>query len=123
MKGDQIMQTRHNTLIPSLALAGMLTLLVGQGFGQDASDRAAPRKFEGTWDVILKFPKKTCDRTECSCPGGVPNIPIVTLNTFLKGDGLHRTPWVEPIPNRHRVPWRVNRPHRDGATGQLRVEH
>jgi hypothetical protein len=88
MKGDQTMQTRHNTLIASLALAGMLTLLVGQGFGQDASDRAAPRKLEGTWDVILKFPKRTCDRTECSCPGGVPNIPIVTLNTFLQGGGM-----------------------------------
>ena len=84
------MPTRLCTPLPGLALAVMLALLVGPGqaFGQDDGDRAAPRKFEGTWDVTLKFPKATCDRTECQCPGGVPNLPILTVNTFLKGGGL-----------------------------------
>jgi hypothetical protein len=84
------MQTRRFTRIPGMTLAVMLTLLVGQGlvFGHDDGDRTAPSKLEGAWDVTLKFPEKTCDRTECRCPGDVPNIPIPTLNTFLKHGGM-----------------------------------
>ncbi len=75
------MRTRQLTRFPGLALAVLLTLLV-------CSVRADDSKLEGTWDVTLKWPKATCDRTACNCPGGVPNIPITTLNTFLKGGGM-----------------------------------
>jgi hypothetical protein len=39
----------------------------------------------GTWDVTLRFP--VCDAV-CACPGGVPNIPIATMNTFEKDGTL-----------------------------------
>jgi hypothetical protein len=77
------MQTRRCTHLPGLTLAVLLTMLVGS---VGADDR---RKLEGTWDVTLRFPKETCDRPECGpCPGGGPDIPIPTLNTFLKGGGM-----------------------------------
>ena len=75
------MQTRRFTQLPGLALAVLLTLLVGS-VGADDS------KLEGTWDVTLQFPEETCDRPECNCPGNTPNIPIPALNTFLKGGGM-----------------------------------
>ena len=75
------MQTKQFTRLSGMVLAVMLTLLIG-------SVRAHDSKLEGTWDVILKFPQETCDRTECNCPRGMPNIPIRTLNTFLKGGGM-----------------------------------
>src|SRR5262245_61818823 len=75
------MQTQRLTRLSGMVLAIMLTLLVG-------SVRADDSQLEGTWDVILKWPKATCDITACHCPGGVPNIPITTLNTFLKGGGM-----------------------------------
>jgi hypothetical protein len=53
--------------------------------GSAAADNST---LEGTWDVTLQFPAETCDRTECSCPGNTPNIPLPTLNTFLKGGGM-----------------------------------
>ena len=81
------MQTRHNTLISSLALAGMLTLLVGQGFAQDASVRVAQRILPGTWDVILRFPAESCT-APCTCPGNTPNLPIPTVNTFLRDGAM-----------------------------------
>ena len=75
------MKMRLLIQIPGMTLAVLLTLLIG-------SVRADDSKLEGTWDVTLKWPKATCDRTACNCPGGVPNIPITTLNTFLKGGGM-----------------------------------
>jgi hypothetical protein len=76
------MQTRLFTRLPGLALAVLFTMLVGS-VGADDS------KLKGTWDVTLRFPKETCDRPECgTCPGGQPDIPIPTLNTFLKGGGM-----------------------------------
>jgi hypothetical protein len=78
------MQTRLFTHLPGLALAVLFTMLVGS-VGADNS------KLEGTWNVTLRFPEETCDRPnqECGpCPGGGPNIPIPTLNTFLKGGGM-----------------------------------
>jgi hypothetical protein len=77
-------QTKLFTQLPGLALAVMLTLLVGQGlgFGHDDGDGAAPRKLEGTWHVTLKISR--CD-AECPCPPGVTtDTPIPTLNTFLR---------------------------------------
>jgi hypothetical protein len=67
----------------------MLALVVGQGlvFGHDNGDRAEPRKLEGTWDVTLRFPESSCT-APCTCPGNTPNIPIPTLNTFLKQGGM-----------------------------------
>jgi hypothetical protein len=75
----------------SLALivtAMMTTLLIGTsahsiqkndqgGSGEGAQDR----KLQGTWNVTLRFP--VCSAS-CPCPGGVPNIPIPSLNTYLK---------------------------------------
>jgi hypothetical protein len=42
---------------------------------------AQKRKLQGTWNVTLRFP--VCNAS-CPCPGGVPNIPVPTLNTYLK---------------------------------------
>ena len=74
------MQTTRFTSLPGMILAVMLMLLVGQTpvFGND--DNEGP-KLVGTWNVTLKFPQCT---TECPCPGGMPNIPIPALQTYLK---------------------------------------
>ena len=81
------MRTRRFTRLPGMTLAVMRTLLVGQGlvFGHDDGDRTAPSKLEGTWNVTLQFP--VCS-TECPCPGGVPNIPIPALHTYLKHESF-----------------------------------
>src|SRR5262249_23533672 len=76
----EAMQTRLCTQLPSLALAVLFTLLVG-------SVRAGDSILEGTWDVTLKCPKETCDRTECRCQS-CPDNTIVNLNTFLKHGGM-----------------------------------
>ena len=84
------MKTKLLTWIPGTTLAVLLTLLVGQDlvFGHD-DDSREPRTLEGTWNVTLLFPPETCGRPECGpCPGGGPDIPIPTLNTFLKGGGM-----------------------------------
>jgi hypothetical protein len=49
------------------------------------NDDAQDKNLHGTWNVTLRFPVCT---TTCTCPGGVPNIPISTLNTFLKGETM-----------------------------------
>lgn len=74
-----------------LALAGAFTLLVGQKAvsGQNASDETEDAKLAGTWNVTLKFPD--CTLT-CPCPGGIPNIPIPALHTYLKGESLLEVP-------------------------------
>jgi hypothetical protein len=74
------MQTQRFTRLSGMALAIMLTLLVG-------SVRAGDSKLEGTWDVTLRFPASSCNNA-CNCPGNTPNIPIPTLNTFLKYGGM-----------------------------------
>jgi hypothetical protein len=68
------MHTKWFNLIPGMALAIMLTLLVR---GTGAQDR---QQLAGTWTVTLKFP--VCS-TECPCPGGMPNIPIPALHRYL----------------------------------------
>ncbi len=74
------MQTRLFTQLPGLALAVLFTMLVGS-VGADDS------KLEGTWDVTLRFPASSCN-SACNCPVGQPNIPLPTLNTFLKDGGM-----------------------------------
>jgi hypothetical protein len=79
----------------SLALivtAMMTTLLIGtsahstQKNDQGGSSEGAQQsKLQGTWNVTLRFP--VCSAT-CGCPGGVPNIPIPTLNTYLKDETM-----------------------------------
>lgn len=74
-----------------LALAGVFTLLVGQRAvsGQNASDQSEPKTLAGSWNVTLKFPD--CTLT-CPCPGGIPNIPIPALHTYLKEESLLDVP-------------------------------
>src|SRR5436305_1376511 len=61
----------------------LFTMLTGLVMADDRNER----KLEGTWYVILRFPASTCNST-CNCPGGQPNIPLPTLNTFLKHGGM-----------------------------------
>ena len=71
------MQTTRFTQLSGMALAVMLTLLVG-------SVRADDRNLEGTWNVTLNFGR--CEAFPCinccTCPPG-PIATIATLNTFL----------------------------------------
>src|SRR5439155_17859632 len=55
--------------------------LLGKHDGEGAKDL----KLQGPWNVTLRFP--VCNAL-CTCPGGVPNIPIPTLNTYLKDSTL-----------------------------------
>ncbi len=84
------MRTRWFTLLSGMALAAMLTLLVGQRpvVGQD-QDEAEPRTLAGTWNVTLRFPQCT---TACPCPAGVPNIPIPALHMYLKPGSILEVP-------------------------------
>lgn len=75
------MQTRRFTQLSSLALALLCTMLVGSVRAQDSSTLV------GTWDVILRFPESSCNNA-CNCPGNTPDIPLPTLNTFLKHGGM-----------------------------------
>jgi hypothetical protein len=72
------MQTRRFTQLPGLALAVLLSLLV-------SSAAAESSKLVGTWNVTLRFP--VCDAI-CTCPGGVPNIPIPALHQYQQHGGL-----------------------------------
>jgi hypothetical protein len=72
------MQTRRFTQLPGLALAVLLTLLVGSA----AADNS---KLAGTWNVTVRFP--VCDAI-CTCPGGVPNIPIPGLHQYQQHGAL-----------------------------------
>lgn len=62
-----------------LAITGVAMLLVGQRKALGEVDTEGARKFPGTWNVTLMFPVCT---PPCSCPGGVPNIPIPALHTY-----------------------------------------
>ncbi len=77
------MQTTRFTLLSGLALAVVLTLLVGQMpvFGQDDREGADDCTLEGTWNVTLTF--LATPGTGCVAMG-----PILTLNTFLPGGGM-----------------------------------
>ena len=50
--------------------------LLGKHDGEGAQDL----KLQGPWNVTLRFP--VCNAL-CTCPGGVPNIPIQSSNTCL----------------------------------------
>ena len=70
----------------------MTTLLIGTSAHSTqkndqggSSEGAQDSKLRGTWNVTLRFP--VCSAT-CGCPGGVPNIPIPTLNTYLKDETM-----------------------------------
>jgi hypothetical protein len=43
----------------------------------------------GTWNLTLKFPE--CSST-CPCPGGVPNIPIPALHTYVRDGSFVEVP-------------------------------
>ena len=83
--------TRWFTLLACVVLAATLTLLVGQRtvVGQDGGDEGAHRRITGTWNVTLKFPACTA---ACPCPGGVPNIPIPALHTYLRDETIIEVP-------------------------------
>jgi len=52
---------------------------------KSGDNHAQDSRLAGTWNVTLRFPE--CNAI-CTCPGGVPNIPISTLNTYLKDGSL-----------------------------------
>ena len=54
-------------------------------FGKHDGNGAQDLKLQGVWNVTLRFP--VCNAF-CTCPGGVPNIPIPSLNTYLKDRSL-----------------------------------
>ena len=93
------MQTRRFTLLPSITLAVMLTMLVGQSlvFGDD-DGKAQAGRIEGVWrvnEVIL---------TDCS-PTGVPARTVADMNMFIHGGQLIETPGTLGVgdPTRQRV--------------------
>lgn len=68
-----------------LVFAGALMLLIGHGPAVGKDDEGVHRRLAGTWNVTLKFP--VCSAA-CPCPGGVPNIPIPVLQTYLRDESL-----------------------------------
>jgi hypothetical protein len=74
------MQTRRFAQLPGLALAVLLTLLVG-------STGAESSKLAGTWDVTVRFPASSCT-APCTCPGNTPNIPIQGLHQYQQHGAL-----------------------------------
>jgi len=77
--------TVKRILTLTLAAPLMLTPIARvRVFGQH-DDGSQDLKLQGVWDVTLRFP--VCNAT-CTCPGGVPNIPIPSLNTFQKDNTL-----------------------------------
>ena len=71
-------------------LIGSLGVSVTLAFAVLCATDAKPddnreQKLQGTWNVTLRFPE--CSAV-CPCPGGVPNIPIASLNTFQKDGTL-----------------------------------
>jgi hypothetical protein len=82
------MRTRRLTLLLGTALVAVITLLVEQRpvAGQEASDEP---KLAGTWNVTARFPE--CTPT-CTCPGGVPNIPIPALHTYQQNGSVLEVP-------------------------------
>ena len=65
----------------TLTLAVVLMLTPGSQFPLMGQQHGQDQKLQGTWNVTSRFPE--CSAT-CSCTGGVPNIPIPSLNTYLK---------------------------------------
>lgn len=80
------MKTRW-LLVSSVGLAAILILLAGQRpvVGQGADAAAEAKRLVGTWNVTLQFPQ--CS-SACACPGGVPNIPIPALQTYLQDGSI-----------------------------------
>jgi hypothetical protein len=68
-------------LVAAFALLSTREVKSGDQLGQDPRDS----QLAGTWNVTLRFP--VCNAV-CTCPGGVPNIPIATLNTYEKDGTL-----------------------------------
>jgi hypothetical protein len=85
------MQRRWLTALSVIAFASILTLLVGQRsvVGQDDQGEGHSKTLAGTWNVTATFPQCTA---ACPCPGGVPNIKIPALHTYVKGGSLVEVP-------------------------------
>lgn len=76
------MQTKRLSLLPGVALVAMLMLLAGETPARaQAGNKGEQTSLAGTWNVTLKFPE--CSST-CTCPGGVPNVPIPALQMYLQ---------------------------------------
>jgi hypothetical protein len=71
--------------VGALAFAGAFVLLAGQKPAAGQDNNGEGRKLPGTWNVTLRFPDCT---TLCPCPGGVPNIPIPALQTYLQDGSM-----------------------------------
>jgi hypothetical protein len=108
------MQTKRSILLSGMALAATLTLLVGQRpvVGQDGSDAAEPRRLAGTWNVTLTFPE--CSAA-CPCPGGIPNIPIPALHTYLQHGSILEISGGSPLRGPGVGLWKRLGDHRFGA--------
>jgi len=72
----------------AIGSAVLLVLLATQrpAVGQDNEEA---RNLPGTWNVTLRFSDCTA---LCPCPGGVPNIPIPALHTYLKRESVLEIP-------------------------------
>ena len=81
------MKTRW-LLLFGVGLAVILTLLAGQrpASGQEGEE---DRNLVGTWNVTLQFP--VCSPT-CPCPGGIPNIPVHALQTYVRRGTIVEAP-------------------------------
>jgi hypothetical protein len=78
------MQMRWFPPLPGLALALLLTLLVG-------SAGAHLSTLVGTWEVTVRFPEEACT-APCTCPGNTPNIPIQGLHQYQAHGALLEIP-------------------------------
>jgi hypothetical protein len=76
--------TRRSTFLSGAAVAAALAVLALQ-----APARGDGNTLSGVWNVTLRFP--TCSAL-CSCPGGVPNIPIPAVQSYLPHGALAEVP-------------------------------
>jgi hypothetical protein len=64
-------------IIATVSLGAGLTFNGPEALAAQSSQNG--RKLVGTWDVVFRFP--VCDQV-CTCPGGVPNIPVPATQTY-----------------------------------------
>jgi hypothetical protein len=79
--------TRRSTLLSGAAVAAALALLTlpQPVRAHEDGEGSEHLRLAGTWNVTLRFP--TCSAL-CSCPGGVPNIPIPALHSYVPHGAL-----------------------------------